>query len=447
MLDKNQIKLHINWQSVIQLLFFFVSFVNPIVLAAWMVTYFAIFLLTQDKKVAIRFFIYVQVRSILNAGIAVSISSVGIIKWICVLGISIMLIIICYPKTVKSIQKLIVLFTCFSAYSILSALIVSSYPLVAVFKVVSYILPFIAIILAINDTKGYNWIHEINILLGFVVIVSIFVYPFSVGYLRNGRFFQGLFNHPNILGVMIAIFIAGYIYENLQNVDMLSFAIILALCMFMVYKSYSRTGMISLLIVLFLGICFLNIPSTNKRLLIISIVIFFVIVLVENQSWREEVQRFFLKGGESIYDVADSRKVQVDNNLDRFFGSPLFGTGFNVPYRNGVRDFSFSFDLITENGNLILALLGDLGLIGTILFFICYIEIFLLGKGNINGYTIFVVPFLVCMGEMSFFSTNNFGIILYLYFAIYISDNMNSVQKKAVNSDENSFFDNNPITI
>lgn len=426
MLTKQKMNLIFDSRFLIPLIFYFLTFFNSALLAGWMISYLLMVLIVQDERIAVQFFIFVQLRSLISTGVAVSIASVSIIKWICVFGISLLVIFRCYSQTNQKLKSLILLLCLFSAYSILSSLLVSSYPLVAIFKVLSYVIPFVAVILSVYKTRDCCWIHEINLLLGLTILGGIIVLPLPVGYLRNGRFFQGLFNHPNILGVMVAIYLAGYIYENNRRIRFSSLVIVVLFNSFMIYKSYSRTGMLSFVLVLIIGILFLNIPKKQKMSIIVCSLVGFSLISIFSDTWRNEIVSYFLKGQHSIYDITYSRQGQIENNLNRIKMSPFLGTGFNVPYHLDIRDFSFSFDLITENGNLVMALLGDVGIIGTTLFTICYAKVFSIGRGNINGYTIFIVPFLVSMGEMAFFSTNNFAIILYLYFAIFMADKLKS---------------------
>ncbi len=421
---------------------FFFSCVNRLTLSIWILAFIFWILINQSITVAVEFFILLQFRSLLSSGVAIDIGSVSMIKWASVIGLSIFLIVKCEGNISTEIKNIRRLLVSFSVYLVIAALLTSSYPLVAIFKVVSYILPFIALIEAVSITGADKWMHMINITLGIMIVAGLALYKSSIGYLRNGRFFQGVFNHPNVMAVMCAIFIAGLWYENNQKKKKASFYVLLGISAFSIYSSYSRTGMISFLVICIVGICSLNTKTSNKVGLLVLMTMAVLMVVIFNETWREDAVRYLFKGGSSIYDITNSREAQFERNLQRFSHSPLFGTGLNVPYNEGVRSFSFSFDLITENGNLIFALLGDMGIIGTVIFALCYTRLFLYGKSNEKGYTIFVAPFLVSMGEMAFFSTNNFGIILYLYFAIYISG-----KKKENPKNEDPIHNNYPISV
>ena len=90
-----------------------------------------------------------------------------------------------------------------------------------------------------------------------------------------------------------------------------------------------------------------------------------------------------------------------------------------VPFKEGVMSFKLDFDLQVEPGNLLWALLGDTGLAGTVLFAVAVIIIFALGeKRNLH---LLAAAFLVNMGEMVFFSSNNMAILVWFLIALYIS--------------------------
>lgn len=442
MINKNILRKKIDLGIAMTWVAFLFSCGNRLTLSLWILAYVFWILINQNVALAVEFFILLQFRSLLSSGVAIDIGSVSMLKWASVISLSLFMIIKCEAEISPDIKKIRRLLLYFSAYLSVAALLMSSYPLVAVFKVVSYILPFIALIEAVSITGADKWMHMINITLGIMIVAGLALYKSSIGYLRNGRFFQGVFNHPNIMAVMCAIFIAGLWYEKNQEKKEFLFYILAGVCAFSIYSSYSRTGMISFLVICIVGICSLNTKTSNKVGLLVLMTMAALMVVIFNETWREDAVRYLFKGGSSIYDITNSREAQFERNLQRFSHSPLFGTGLNVPYNEGVRSFSFSFDLITENGNLISALLGDMGIIGTVIFALCYTRLFLYGKSNEKGYTIFIAPFLVSMGEMAFFSTNNFGIILYLYFAIYMSG-----KKKENPKNEDSIHNNYPISV
>lgn len=148
--------------------------------------------------------------------------------------------------------------------------------------------------------------------------------------------------------------------------------------------------------------------------------IFLLIFLLTDSVFFESVSRIIFKG---YSDVFSSRDFLIEKNISRFLSNPFLGTGFNVPYVQGLKDYSFSFDLIVENGSFYSAILGDIGIVGCALFIIAYGVIFKLGfkRGSL---ILFLMPFIVTAAEAMFFSTNNMAILFYFSFGIYLANSL-----------------------
>ena len=92
-----------------------------------------------------------------------------------------------------------------------------------------------------------------------------------------------------------------------------------------------------------------------------------------------------------------------------------------VPYDPEIRDYTLNFDLVVEPGNLLWTLLGDTGIIGVLIFILLFLV--LLFNGGISRVYLIAAVFLICMGEMVFFSVNNMAVIIYLVLAVYVFEN------------------------
>ena len=193
--------------------------------------------------------------------------------------------------------------------------------------------------------------------------------------------------------------------------------------------SESRTGIFACICVIILYLLSKEIRTKfSSKIYLIVIILTVLSIIVLDNSIITSIHSLIYKGGNES--VLFSRANQFESNINRFFVSPLLGTGFNVPYIPNVCSYGFSFDLVVENGNLILAILGDIGIIGFVIFILCYLQLLKLGWGN--KIVLFIIPFVVSMGEQSFFSTNNFAIIMYIYISIFVADGIkkNNVDEK-----------------
>ena len=413
-------------QEVLILFLFLLSLLNAPTLFFITIIGFLLAIHYSKKDGLIIYLMFIQLRSLINPGIAVSYGSttLQLLKWIVIFSTSI-LILIKNKKCASEVGKIIFSLIFFSVNIILYAFLKSSFPVVASFKVISYVIPFVAIIKGINQSNDSEKLFK-NIvkLLGIMIFAGIICIKSSIGYYVNGYAFQGIFNHPNLFGVMISIFIASFLYSN-KKLDCKALMIIIT-SIWLIMMSKSRTSLISSSLTFIIFIISQNIKFSKKFLSIFAILLLLLSYCAINNSIIDTLNDFLYKGHDNS--ILYSRKSQFEANINRFKSSPLIGTGFNVPYNRNNISYSLSMDLVVENGNIILSLLGDIGLIGLLLFVLVYTKIFLIGKKNIK--TIFFIPFLVSMGEMSFFSTNNFAIILYILFGMYIADGIKNKTNK-----------------
>lgn len=396
---------------------FIASLVNPFLLLAITLIMPLLLIFISRKKGAILSFIFIQLRSIVNPGMFSTYSGLaGLAKWAVVFFLSFYIIIhsLSYLKD-NRFRNAILLVSLFSLYCMIDSIFVSSYPIVAAFKVFSFFIPFIAVALGVISTPYVDWNKKITIPLGIMLFTSVIVFRNPVGYYRNGYAFQGFFSHPNVYGVMLALFVAGYVYYKkrigFKEAFVIGGALLLAV------TSGSRTGIFSIIIALTVFLLTLEMRRGYRILIIVAIVIGIVLITMST-GVSDVISRIVYKGH---YDsLLFSRQTTITRIIDRFKSHPLTGTGFNVPYAEGVKSWSFSFELVVENLNLVLALLADTGIIGLVLFLVAYGNIYTIGKGLVG--TLFLVPIAVSMGEMSFFSTNNFGIIIYFMISVYLVD-------------------------
>ena len=400
--------------GIINYLIFIVSLFNAITLMIWTVY----ILIYNIKKYSIEGCLYtlllIQIRSILNPGLAIPYTgSSGILKWLVVFLCT--FIILYYNRGVFKKKKIFILngiFSIFIIFVTISSFINSSYPVTALFKIIAYYVPFISIIIGIYNMQNNNFSYTINKYLSVFVFFSLILLVSPIGYLRNGIYFQGFANHPNLFAIIIPLFLANYLYLNYDKFNLV-IIIKIIVSFFILTRTQSRTGMISFCVIFILYLYNLRM-KLNKKTLLLSLLILssLTIYVFYSDSINKNIVDYLYKGHDS---VTESREDQQENNLIRFYTHSLCGTGFNVPYDENIKDYSLSFDLVVENGNIVISLLGDTGIIGLILFIFSYGYIFIKGEGVL----LFIAPLLVCMGEMTFFSTNNLGILLYFFYGIY----------------------------
>jgi hypothetical protein len=414
----------LEWVGLTLLLVF--SFINDITLLFFMLL--ILLLLFQKEIGAIKILNILTLRSIVNPGVAVSIAQFENLKWIILFGCSFYLLTF-YFKLVKKqkhkIKNIILIVALFTIYNIFTALIYSSLPIVAISKLLSYVVIFLAIIIGIGYTYSkIDWIKWMFIMFQLLMVVSVFLVSTPVGYLRNGRGFQGMINHPNLFAIVCVLFFAVTIAYNLSrgSYSKIYTLFVVTITFYMVIISQSRTAFVSILIILLIYFIFAKTNRIIRVVRVCTLSIFITLVLFIENRLSLIVINFLYKGqvrGNLLY----SRENQIDGLMQNFFSNPWFGTGFAVPVLP-IRSFDFSSAFVVEPGNLFLAVLSYSGIVGFIIFSTYIIKIFLVNKVNFSrvGY-LPISTLLISMGEMTFFSSNNIGIWCYTFLAIYIWTN------------------------
>lgn len=413
-------KTTLEWIGLISLLIF--SFYNSITLLIFLL---ALLLLLQQREVgAIKILNLITLRTIINPGIAVDISQWQGVKWVILFFCSFYLLKSYYKleeNQRKKIRKITFFVILFMIYNVISALIFSSLPIIAIFKLLSYVVIFLGVLVGLSYTRNkIDWINWTYKMFAIIIILSLPLVFMPVGYLRNGHAFQGLTNQPNMFGIVGALFI-GILLTSLQTEriknKMFVFTAMTSISMYLIFISYSRTAFITSIVLLIVYIIFANINKVIKLVFINLFGAVLITFIVLEKSIINYITEFIYKGQSSLI---FSRVDQVEGLLSNFMRNPLFGSGFAVPvlpYRN----FAFSTEYVVEPGNLIMAVLSYSGIIGFILFAL-YIMRIIFANIKYFGVVCFlpIAAILISMGEMVFFSSNNVGIWCYMYLGIYL---------------------------
>ena len=134
---------------------------------------------------------------------------------------------------------------------------------------------------------------------------------------------------------------------------------------------------------------------------------------------------FILKGYDNIF---FSRSNQIQMFIEKMQFNALFGTGFLTPFVPYKQQFIFSFNYVVEDGNILLATLGYIGIIGFII--IVFIYYFIFSRNRDKKYIVlFFVPILISFGEMTFYSSNNMACLFYICYGIYFYSGINIFNK------------------
>ena len=417
-----ELSFKINKEKLILLFLLSISVVNLITLI--LATIIACLYLLATNSIprgSVKALLFITIRAQFNSGIAVGYDSVSLLKWSFVLGLSLLCLLFSHYKN-SSNNAFLISLTTFFAYVVIISFFNSGYPIISVFKAFSWYFVFVSVIIAV-DNEDFNWLSYLSWFLNIIVLLSPFVSLTGMAFLRNGHAFQGLVNHPNMLGILTAIAFAINIYLVQTNTGIIN-KLVLPLCLIECILSESRTGVLCIAISIIIFFLY-NINGGWKKTIAIAITVI-GLILVFSFGFESSIQDFFYKG-QSANNWLYSREGQIQNGFLKFERNPIIGSGFMVPINKYGKDYSLSFDLEVEPGNILLSLLGDVGILGLVLFFVCYLCLFV--YMNKKKAILFFAPFLASMGEMIFFSTNSIAIVYYLIFA-YCYTNSNTIASK-----------------
>ncbi len=376
---------------------------------------------TKGTEKCVKALLLVTARGLLSSAVAVS-PALPIIKWAVILGASILIMwkSKLQQKFKEKLNNITVVVVIFALTCILESFAISSYPITAIFKVISFVLPFIAILIGVQSTiQTCRWSDYFTFLLLPLFAISLLLIPFNQFRLINSHF-QGVFNHVNMLGIMSPIFIAGILHSDFFEKKKIVRSVIIVVVLVMTYLSASRTGMFSSMAVVLVYYLLGN-HTFSKKILIFCIVFsaalaFYMIAQGSTlQALEDMIADFIWKGHTDS--ILHSRETLMELLREKYNNNPVFGSGFMVPYHAGVVDWGISLDLMVEPGNMIWALLGDTGIVGTSIFAILIAIILFQGKRS--NLFVFMAAILINFGEMVFFSSNNMSVFIYFLIALY----------------------------
>lgn len=389
-----------------------------------------LFIGTRNIAEAINGLILIAIRTILNPQIAIDISVVQNIKWICIFLLSGYIFI----KTIRlkrrnKINNSILLVIGFAIYIVVISIYNSCYPVVSIFKCFSYSFVFICIILGIDYTRDkIDWLNRLYIYLTILFFLSILLSPFSFSYYSSAKWFMGITNQSQMFAIMAVLYLSILLYRMVNGYGSFFQTLMMCAVFFLTFLSGARTGIISASIIVFYALYIEIFKNKNYEIVVILFIgIFIILISGYGDEINDLIRNALLKVTDddstatvTLDALTRSRYKQFLTFKEKFANDYIFGSGFMVPFVHGVKEWTMSFNFIVENGNLFYSVLGDIGIIGLIFFLCCYGYIFLKGNKSTGKIIIFIAPFLICMGEMVFFSTNNNAIILYVMLAYYL---------------------------
>ncbi len=392
--------------------FFIISCVHTIGLLVAMLA--LLFYIKQGVRGSIKALLLIAIRTPMSPAIAVPFGSLQTMKWIFIFGFCAWILLnskkIEYERAGK-LNSAVLSLTVFVVVAAIESIVNASYPITALFKLFSYYFVCSAIIRGVAATEFPEEFLSLSLMiLTPMIMISVVLIPFDSFRLINDTF-QGVFNHPNMFGIMGAVYTGLLVmYKRFYGKGN---TLLIIVVLIMIFLTTSRTGMLAAIFCVVVGYKYLFPPKTRVLVFVGAL---FALILMWPSFWTV-VRNFLFKYGEDT--ILYSRMGQRQLFQYRFNAHPVLGSGFAVPYNPGLRDLSLNMNLNVEPGNIVWAILGDCGIVGFV-FFVVHILTLVFYRFDFKRVLFVAVPIVVSMGEMAFFSVNSIAMIYYVMFGLYL---------------------------
>jgi hypothetical protein len=292
--------------------------------------------------------------------------------------------------------------------------------------------------ITVDPDRVFGWLRAV-----FAVVVgfSLPLLVSAVGYRINGSGFQGIWDHPNGFAVYLVpmtAFLAARLIVDAQ--DSKRDIILVASGTVAIVAAASRTAVLAAMLGIAVSLlCVagrkhdsISTHFTLKRVMrLVPLVAAGLLVafMAKDPIWRA-TSEFAQKRGTETGTLTEllnasftlSRGGQVETTLENIRTRPFAGVGFGLESSEGAihAELSQALNLPltspTEAGFLPLAVLGQVGIVGTIVFVILLWTLAspIVKYGSVPLLILFWTTIFVNFGEMAFFATGGLGLHIWI---------------------------------
>jgi hypothetical protein len=327
-------------------------------------------------------------------------------------------------------------------FIVMHALLFSPFPVVSLLKASSWTLAMGTLLLAWSALSAIERDDLVRWLFGFLVLVLLASLPLlavpAIGFLRNGSGFQGILNHPQVIGPTMTLLCSFSVSSLLQKRNPSVWLVVISICSFiLILLSEARTAGLSLIIGLPASVLLLSLIRQNPIGKVAPFLVnkrgslFFLIVLVIGLFFATRVgeisSQFLSKSGRAdvsgLFDAYQrSRSILYLAMLDNINQNPIEGIGFgvaSVPGQMNIQTdpyFNLPIGASVEKGVLPVAITEELGIPGLLLVGAwAYILVKRSSSNGLSALSVSIVALILNLGEAVLFSPGGMGMLTLIF--------------------------------
>jgi hypothetical protein len=322
-------------------------------------------------------------------------------------------------------------------FILVHSILVSPFHDVSLLKAFSWMLVVMTLVAAwsgLNPVERYRLSEQVFWGLVLVLAVSLPLLATPVGYLTNGRGFQGILNQPQAFGPTMALlgaWAAGrFLGEKRPPWSLIGLAM---LCLVLVVLSEARTAGVAMVLGIGIGATVIPLlanrrpgavlPGLRSKRFQITGVLVLMGVVAAGPTLNDVVADFISKSGQAdvggLFEAYErSRGFMIEGMTENIRQDPWVGIGFGIasePFSMRItRDpvFGLPVSAAVEKGVMPLAVLEEIGIPGFILVGLwIWVVLRRSARGGLAPLTVVITVLLINMGESVLFSPGGLGML------------------------------------
>ncbi len=329
----------------------------------------------------------------------------------------------------------------------------SHYPMVSIMKLLSFTLGATTVLICCEALKA-NEIRQLWVwilaLFAVVMCLSLATFLIPAAAYHRGAGFQGLLNHPQSLGALIAPFVSWLLArvffqkKSLLSIPVFISVILIGISIF----SETRTAMVA--VALGLSASFIAFTLSHRRYKRFgnlgktlakagTVACLLVVAVLAYKPAQDVIMSYvFKRESQNLEEALSSRSAGIASQWQNFLAKPVAGWGFGIypgeDFAKEVHTFmGIPISAPVEKGFIPTALLEEVGVVGALCFFYLIAALcrYTVRAVDIRWSAVFFSCLFVNLGEMVFFSAGGIGIFYWVLMGLSTcAYKLNAVEKK-----------------